>query len=918
MKDTSSAAAIWDSGGVSAAGVDDVTFLFTDVEGFTRLWQDHPGAMETALETHDRLISRAIEANGGRIFSTAGDSFAAAFATPDLAVAAAIESQRALDLEEWGEVPPLRVRMGIHTGPAHGRAGSFYGPQVNLAARVMAAAHGSQVLLTQSSADLVTVARLNDLGFHRLRDIEELQHIHQLAADGLASDFPPIRAADAFRSTLPAQRSAFIGRQDDIAAVSRLLLEARLVTLTGVGGCGKTRLAIEVAARELGHHEDGVFFVDLAPLSEAGQVPQAFLRGCGLPVDAATEPSDQVVGHLEPKEVLLVVDNCEHLIDDVALMLDKVLSSCPRVDVIATSREPVEIEGERTYRVPSLQSGSLDGPAERLFMDRAVSANPSLKLGDADAGVITEICGRLDGIPLAIELAAARSRVYSPNEIRDRLQDRFSLLVGGRRRGVRRQQTLEAAIDWSYDLLSEAEKAMFRSAAVFNGSFDLAAAAHVYDSGEDTALALVEALVDRSMIAAEVGVGSTRFRLLETLRGYGLQKLVDAGEAVVARDRHRDHYLLRFEVPRLADPHCVFSMNFHRLLLAELDNLLAALEWCADQGRRDAIASLVWSMGEFWVSNGYEHDGLRWAQEALRDDSLDDDTRGVLLLIRAWTAVYMAAPGFPVYASEAVVFAEEHPHRYRSIVHVWAAGMYCSLGEPALAEEAAEKAVEAAQDSPLPEVARAYAVMARGPARVLARDAESALPDLCRGYEVMYQHDSSSEFCVFGGLNKASCLHLLDRNAEAAAVLKDLRKMEAIIPASWRLRIAFLDAVVAGARDDAGARARFVEEMRSLLNPESLADVAIGLIGLGILAYQGGEQDRARSLLAPPAFATDANWAQVFWHYLAAAWSWPEDEFEDRRRAEVIARFPGLQTGELRTFGRQKLVEEMTRIEDQI
>ena len=433
------------------------SFLFTDVEGSTRLWQTHPEAMTEALARHDAILRDAIKAVGGYVFSTAGDAFAAAFARAGAAVQAATAAQRALQAEQWPGGISLQVRMGIHTGEAVERDGDYFGPTLNRGARVMSAAHGGQVLVTGTTARVLdgSGVALVDLGEHFLRDIEGAEQLFQVAAEGLSTVFPPLRTLGSAKSSLPSQRSSFVGRDDEIARARGLFGSSRLVTLTGAGGCGKTRLAIEVAAREAFGFKDGTVFVDLARIGSDDEVAEAFANA----IDFAPEPGrpidQQVRSRIGSKQMLLVVDNCEHVLDEIAEQIDALLNACPNLRIVATSREALDVDGEQALRVPSMGVESNDGrpAAALLFLERV--AESGALVDPADDGVIVEICRRLDGLPLAIELAAARTGVLSPAQILERLSrcDRstvsWQMTRSQRSTGPTPPETWRSAPNWS-------------------------------------------------------------------------------------------------------------------------------------------------------------------------------------------------------------------------------------------------------------------------------------------------------------------------------------------------------------------------------------------------------------------------------------------------------------------------------------
>lgn len=546
-----------------------VTFLFTDVEGSTRLWAADSAAMSASLLVHDRILRGTIESHGGYVFTTAGDSFAAAFARASDAVTAAATVQHELAIAAWPG-PALRVRMGMHLGEPEERGGDYFGPVVNTAARVEAAGHGGQVLITDA---VRTTAAVNatDLGVHQLRDVDEPIHLFQLG-DG---EFPRLRVVDAALTNLPARPTRLIGRDDEVSKVRNLLPTNRLVTITAVGGSGKTRLAIAVGEAELPHRPDGVWFVDLTAVMSGADVPAAVASAVGLVLTSA-EPTEQLIGFLSGKAALVILDNCEHLINECAEFLERALAARGDTVFLATSRELLDVEGERTVVLGTLACDSADSAGVRLFVDRATALDPGFELTDENAGTVSTLCARLDGMPLAIELAAARITVMNPSELLSGLDDRFQLLAGGRRR--QRQRTLEATLDWSYDLLDPDEQRVFRTLGVFVDGFDLGAVVVVAGVPRTTATAMIEALIAKSLVVRAERTQNSRFGLLETVKAYAEDRLVDAGEAADVRELHLAHF------HKIATPHGRELGGELRLgigLRHDRSNITAAFEWAA-------------------------------------------------------------------------------------------------------------------------------------------------------------------------------------------------------------------------------------------------------------------------------------------------------------------------------------------------
>ncbi len=633
-----------------------VTFLFTDIEGSTRMWDAAPEAMGAALARHDALVRGAIEAHDGYVFATGGDGFAAAFARPNDAVATAQAAQAALGVEAWPAEAVLRVRMGLHTGVVEERDGNYFGPAVNVAARIMAAGHGGQVLVSAVTAGLVGSAGLSDLGEHTFTGLDAPERVYQVGE----GTFPLLESLGAVPSNLPAERSVFVGRRRELATIADLVRSARLVTLTGVGGVGKTRLAIRTAAGLMGEFPSGVWLVELAPLTDSALVAATVASALGVSPAGGVDSTEAVCRFLAQRRALVILDNCEHVIEAAAALVDRLLAAGPLVRVLATSREPLDIAGELPWRVPSL---SFDGDADALalFVERATQAQPGLSLADpATADSALAVCRRLGGIPLAIELAAARAKVLSVDQIAARLDERFRLLTGGGRTAVPRQQTLEGAIGWSYDLLTAAERSLFDILGVFAGEFDLDAVATVASLDALEALDLVEQLVNKSMVEADPA--RDRYRLLETLRQYAWERLVSGGRLGEVRAAHASSFaaLAARQARRMGEG----GQHLDALdrLDADYDNLRAALAWLIEQRRADAAARMVRRLsGLFQIRHPGE--GLGWFQAVLAiGDDLPVSVRARVLAGTAWAALHAGdVEATARYAGAAVEVAGDGP-----------------------------------------------------------------------------------------------------------------------------------------------------------------------------------------------------------------------------------------------------------------
>jgi predicted ATPase/class 3 adenylate cyclase len=600
-----------------------ITFLFTDIEGSTALLQRvGEDVYGRALAEHHALIRSSLAAHDGTELTMTGDGFFAAFSSPRACVAAALEMQRALRSHSWPEGGvPLRVRMGVHTGEAEQTAAGPVGLDVHRAARIAAVAHGGQILLSDTTAALVRDfladgATLADLGVHRLKDLGRPERIFQLTAPGLPSQFPPLRSLGnpTLLNNLPAELSTFVGRAAELKEVLSLVSSSRLVTLTGAGGSGKTRLALQAAAELLDETSDGVWLVELAAVTDAGAVPSAVAAVLGVAARPGQPVLDTLMNALAPQRLLIVLDNCEHLIDACARAADAILRRCPRVHLLATSREPLGIGGETIYRVPSMSLPPDDdaGPAPAelpdavaLFVDRARQQGVSLTLDAGTGPLIASICRRLDGMPLAIELAAARLRSLSLADLRDRLDQRFRLLIGGSRAALARQQTLLATVTWSYSLLDRAEQQLLRRLAVFPESFDLAGAEAVCGvAGLDRldVVGLLGSLVNKSLVGTEQGPENLRYRLLETIRQFAGERLAEAGEAAAMSAAHREYFISIAERAgaRLTGPD---QGLWFAALDADRANLWRAAEYAA--GAPDGTGQLLRlgaALRRYWTS----------------------------------------------------------------------------------------------------------------------------------------------------------------------------------------------------------------------------------------------------------------------------------------------------------------------------
>jgi predicted ATPase/class 3 adenylate cyclase/DNA-binding CsgD family transcriptional regulator len=815
----------WSDMAVSELPTGTVTLLLADVEGSTRLWETQPDEMSIAVARLDQVLADVVAVHNGvrPVEQGEGDSFVIAFARASDAVACALDLQRA-------PLAPIRLRIGINTGEIRLRdEGNYIGRTINRTARLRDLAHGGQTVVS-GATELLIVDQLSadvsltDLGTHSLRDLPRPERVVQLCHPDLPNEFPPLRTAKAASShNLPAELTNFIGRHAEIASLRKVLTENRLVTLTGAGGAGKTRLAVQVAAAVAADFGDGVCYVDLAPITHPDVVPVTAARGLGLPDQPGWSTIETLKQHLRDRHLLLVLDNCEHLLDSSAAMVAALLGAVPRLTVLATSREPLGVTGEVGWQVPSL---SLSDEAIELFADRARLGRTDFAIDNDNVAAVTEICRRLDGMPLAIELAAARVRSLSLTEIVDSLHDRFRILTGGSRVAVRRQQTLHASVDWSHALLTETERVLFRRLAVFLGGFDLDAVQAV--AGADgveryQVLDQLTLLVDKSLVAAENKGGRTRYRLLETVRQYALEKLGESGEADPVRSRHCDYYTsvaALLDAPARSD----YKQRLDQLEV-EMDNLRNALGWCLESSDTGRALSLASSLQPLWFTRGRSMEGRAWFDTVVPEgnwDALDvsaavraralADTAVLNMWVggggdlanrslaiarevgeRALLARALTACGFiagarydreaaQLYFSEASIFARELDDRWiLSQILAWQANFGVTLGDPIVARAAGEEGrdlADAIGDRPNSRISRA----AVGWAQLMEGDAAAAVASF-RGVveESEADHDAFFKPISQMGLGVALAYHgdlsgaraVADAALEAAAGLDD-------------------------------------------------------------------------------------------------------------------------------------------------
>ncbi|MGB7873842.1 MAG: adenylate/guanylate cyclase domain-containing protein [Anaerolineales bacterium] len=702
-----------------------VTFLFTDIEGSTKLAQEYPGDMPALLARHNEILDQAIVSHDGFLFRTGGDAYCVSFHNSIDALNAALEAQRLLDREAWSPAT-IKVRMGIHTGAAKFEGESNYSGYATLALvqRIMSVGHGGQVLISQTVHDLLDGnlpedVQLMDMGERNLKDMLRPEHLYQLAVPDLQKEFPPLNTLRTINHNLSTNLSSFIGRERELSGVKERLEQSRLLTLIGPGGTGKTRLSYQAGSESLSDYKEGVWLIELAPLSDSALIVQTIASVFGLRESPGRPLADLVIDYLRAKQLLLILDNCEHLIDACARLADQLLRHCPNLKVLASSREALGINGEAVYRVPSLslpeqveptRDAVLSCESAQLFVERVSAANPNFKLTDENASSVAQICLRLDGIPLALELAAARVRVLSVEQIAERLDDRFRLLTGGSRTALPRQQTLRALIDWSYDLLSEPEKALFRRLAVFVGGWTLEAAEKVCSGDgvdEYEVLDLLAQLVDKSLVIAEERDGNIRYYRLETIRQYAREKLLETDESVVVRNYHLDFYIdmtirndEEYINPRQDD---VFKK-----MISEYDNMRSALSWAVESNLEKAMilltsASTIWP----WILQGKITDANEWCKRILSRlnslsheelDEIKDVSKLKAHVLNRYAQVLMNMGNHQasrVAVEESIKLAQEINNQ-EILAEALATFGHCALygGDPEAALEAAEKSID--------------------------------------------------------------------------------------------------------------------------------------------------------------------------------------------------------------------------------
>ena len=883
-----------------------VTFLYTDIEGSTRRWEANPAAMKAAVERHDALLQQAIHEHGGVVFRTEGDAFRAAFVTAPQALNAALTAQHLIQAEQWNpEIAPIKVRMALHTGLGEVRGNDYVGAHLNRAARIMSAAHGGQVLLSQATFDLVRDllpdgVSVRDLGDHRLKDLQRPEHIHQLVVPGLPSDFPPLRTLDNRPNNLPLQRSLLVGRERELGEIQDLLLrpDMGLLTLVGPGGIGKTRLALQAAAELVERFPDGVYFVPLAAVTGADQFTQAISQALGLQEAVGSSIDETLARFLAGKQVLLVLDNFEQIMS-AGPEVARLLSSARGLKVLVTSREPLHLQGEQEYQVPPL---TLPNPrnlppvetlsqydAVALFIQRARLVQPGFTINNDNAPAVAEICYRLDGLPLAIELAAARIRLLPPPALLERLASRLRLLTGGARDLPLRQQTLRDTIRWSYDLLNPSEQMLFRRLSVFSSGCSLEAAEAVCNASGDLEIDVLDgaaSLVDKSLLRQEAGArGEPRVAMLETVREFALELLEgDPAEAETMRSGLADYV---FALSEQAGPHLRrrTQKEWLDVLDMEHDNIMSVLRWLLDTGEARRALGLIWNIWQFWYYRGYftEITNLIERAFALPEGKGPTFERAAALMVAAIVGARLGSfDRMGDYGRESAEIAEQiglDARRVRAyaMMMVGAEGIYRDTGH--LDRATLESSIDILREVN-DEWGLALGLLDIGIVETYTGNYGEAEAALKEGANLFRQNgDSWGLAQVLNSLGdvmrvRGDYARARELYEESLALYRHLN-VQPDIPASLH-NLGYV-ALALGERDR--ARDLFVEALNLQIGLKSKGGIAECIACLGAVAAVDGDADRAARLLE---FAEAVRKAE------GASW-WPGEKVE-RTRYTALAR----------------------------
>jgi predicted ATPase/class 3 adenylate cyclase len=699
-----------------------VTFLFTDIEGSTKLAQEYPDEWESLRARHHAILQFSMDAHNGYVFQIIGDAFCVAFHTALDALSAAIQTQQSLQQEAWSPAR-VKVRMGINTGAAQVSSvddylGIYRGYTVLARVqRVMSVGYGGQILLSNSSFELVRGelphnVSLRDMGEHRLKGLLNPEHLWQVSVSDLQQDFPPLQSLNKIPNNLPVQLTSFVGREKEIDAVKQELSSHRLVTLTGSGGTGKTRLSLQIAAEVIDHYPDGVWFIELAPLADPDLIPHTILAVLHFGEQAGKTPFQVLEEQFKNKKLLLILDNCEHLIEASAKVAHGLLMSAPGIKILASSREALGVKGELAWPVPSLTLPDPKSLPEieqltqyesvRLFIDRALLVQPHFKVDKTNAPAIAQICSRLDGIPLAMELAAARLKMLSVDQIAARLDDRFRLLTGGARTALPRHQTLRAMIDWSYDLLAENERLLLRRLAVFAGGWSLELAEQICSDDKlnsSDILDMLGHLVDKSLVAVDEDKTGTRYRILETVRQYAREKLLETDENIAIRNKHRDVYLAFLEENE-SEIVRAQQRKWQKIFETEIDNFRAAFTWSLEHKDAELALRFCTGLGNFWGKNNHVAEAALTSKQALALVNEDDSLKETFWYASTLLAyvVFTANVEWKAFSDPSFMPLFEQTHNLFSSINIytttgpvlassWLAGAYIDLNELSLAEK---------------------------------------------------------------------------------------------------------------------------------------------------------------------------------------------------------------------------------------
>ena len=772
-----------------------LTFFFTDLEDSTRLWEAHPEEMRAALGRHDELLKAAVETHGGHYVKTTGDGVHAVFENPGNALRTALAVQKAVLSEPWpDEIGSLKVRIGLHAGESEARGGDFYGPEVNLAARVMNLAHGGQVLLSAVTASLAgkTLPQgcsLADLGEHRLKGIAEAVSVFQLCHPDLPVDFPPLKSFSALKHTLPRQLTRFIGREKELADVKRLLGENRLVTLLGPGGTGKTRLMLQVGEEMIEGYSDGVWLVELAPLTDPDLIPERVAAALKIQEQPGREIRESIIDFLRRKQVLLLLDNVEHVVRESAVFAEYVLRHCPILRVLVTGREALFIGGEITLQIPSL---SLPETAQgndllaqmalcesvQLFVERARAVRPDFKLDESNAPALADLVRRLDGIPLALELAAARLRMLTVEKIAERLNDRFRLLTGGSRTALPRQQTLQALIDWSWKLLEDQEQTLLRRLSVFSGGWSLEAAESVCGFEPLDAYEVfdgLDQLINKSLVTVEyLPDGEPRYSMLESIRQFSRDQLFEAGEGETLRGRHAEYYVAQNEkaIEFLSGPDL---MKWVSVLRRELDNQRAVIAWTLED-RPDLAVRLVGVLAYeqgFWMSVREAHTWLtdavnsaRGPFEAGSGSIRPADFIRALIALGSTKSLLGDSPGAIEAGEESIRLAREHGENHLLIYGTSLSFYALGYADIEQAAKRAEEAVRLAREID-DRVGLSYTLLIFGGIRMLTGNPAQGEPLVLEGKRLVAE--LGNQRALARALEMEGHVHLLKRELAEAS-----------------------------------------------------------------------------------------------------------------------------------------------------